>query len=51
MSNFNLLLVDDDEIDRMMIRRSFMAIEDANPPEIYEARDGDEALRIMGETS
>jgi CheY-like chemotaxis protein len=43
-----ILLVDDDKVDRMAVRRSFKALKIANP--IIEATDGVEALqRLRGE--
>jgi len=43
-----ILLVDDDKVDTMAVRRSFRDLKIANP--IIEARDGIEALeRLRGE--
>ncbi|MCJ8330460.1 MAG: response regulator [Lentisphaeria bacterium] len=47
MGQFHILLIDDNDIDRMMIKRTFRHLETKRPPIIYEARDGKEALEIL----
>jgi len=44
-SDISILLVEDDEVDRISIKRSLKTMRISNP--IIEARDGQEALDIM----
>lgn len=47
MAEVNILLVEDDEVDVMAVKRSFRELKIANP--LFEARDGIEALeRLRG---
>lgn len=41
----NILLVEDDEVDVMAVKRAFRLLKIANP--LYEARDGIEALEVL----
>jgi CheY-like chemotaxis protein len=43
--NLNILLVDDDDVDLMSVRRSFRDLQIDNP--VVEARDGIEALACL----
>jgi len=43
--NLQILLVEDDEIDRLAVRRAFKQL--GMEPEIIEAADGEEALAII----
>lgn len=43
--NVSILLVEDDEIDRQVVKRAFARLKIANP--IYEAQNGVEALAML----
>lgn len=45
MAVVNILLVEDDEIDVMAVKRAFRELKIANP--LYEASDGVEALELL----
>lgn len=45
MSTVNILLVEDDEVDVMAVKRAFRELRIANP--LYEAKDGIEALEML----
>lgn len=48
MAVVNILLVEDDEIDVMAVKRAFRELKIANP--LFEASDGIEALEMLRET-
>lgn len=45
MTSVNILLVEDDEVDMMAVKRAFRELKIANP--VTEAKDGIEALEIL----
>lgn len=45
MAVINILLVEDDEVDVMAVKRAFRELKIANP--LFEARDGIEALEML----
>lgn len=49
MAVANILLVEDDEVDVMAVKRAFRQLKIANP--LYEARDGLEALEMLRGTA
>ena len=49
MGTVNILLVEDDEVDVMAIKRAFRELKIANP--LFEARDGVEALEMLRGTA
>lgn len=44
-TDVSVLLVEDDEVDRQVVKRAFRQLKIANP--VYEARDGLEALSML----
>ncbi len=49
MAVVNIMLVEDDEIDVMAVKRAFRELKIANP--LYEASDGVEALELLRNTN
>lgn len=49
MNTVNVLLVEDDEVDVMAVKRAFRELRIANP--LFEARDGIEALEMLRGTN